>query len=536
MSDKNPIIKEGDYFYDWQGYYPDDGSLDDGIVQPSAPAPAYVNAPVRFFYKCPKCKKKHKHDKGKKLKRINAPAGHLINSDEYEKLNVKFKVNLGCPTCGYNWPMEYDKLVGGGQRWHVLNTTIKETSLEDNEGYYIYENSGVIPGKESYSIAYEIYPTIGNETPITLDKVYINNMFDPTSWDQVLLAIEEDKRKGPRQSIEYGASFGFSEAEAPEYDPTNAPVWLVYNDGQRHLVDMETGEKPEKLEKTEFDVPSALPENFSKTKEGRGPRKPRQFAETAQSVQGNDGKTYLIVSRGMSDKEYKAWQSGETITQGKYFTSLPRTFYVDASLLRQTDEHTYTFVANGVLEGDYIKPISGFETLQPGTFQQPKITNVQENKTKFSKEQAEKIGNSLDVDWDKIDLEQFRIGLEVESEHGKWPELDVVKDNLQTLGKIVLAHLKEFPNYYEKLIPMEKELKKKASDPDKFSEVDLINDPYSGQPLLDKDMPNPMAPAIVQINKKRKPERTPKIIEPVVADVKTSEIDISEQNSDEQTV
>lgn len=74
----------------------------------------------------------------------------------------------------------------------------------------------------------------------------------------------------------------------------------------------------------------------------------------------------------------------------------------------------------------------------------------------FSKEQAKKIGDSLSVDWKKYDLEQFRIGLEVESEHDDGSELDVV-DSKKDLAKIVLAHLKEMPNYYTKLKKMEEE-------------------------------------------------------------------------------
>jgi len=81
---------------------------------------------------------------------------------------------------------------------------------------------------------------------------------------------------------------------------------------------------------------------------------------------------------------------------------------------------------------------------------------LSEEKKTFTKDQAKKIGDSLSVDWDKIDIEQFRMGLEVESEHDDNSELDVVNSE-KDLGKIALAHLKEFPDYYTRLKKMEED-------------------------------------------------------------------------------
>jgi hypothetical protein len=78
-----------------------------------------------------------------------------------------------------------------------------------------------------------------------------------------------------------------------------------------------------------------------------------------------------------------------------------------------------------------------------------------ESKT-YSQDEAKKIGDSLSVDWKKYDLEQFRMGLEVESEHDDGSDLDVVNSKAE-LAKIVLAHLKEMPNYYTKLKKMEED-------------------------------------------------------------------------------
>jgi hypothetical protein len=73
----------------------------------------------------------------------------------------------------------------------------------------------------------------------------------------------------------------------------------------------------------------------------------------------------------------------------------------------------------------------------------------------FTRAQARKIGDELGVDWKKVDLEQFRMGLGVEAEHDDDGKLDVVK-KVTDLGKIALAHLKELPDYYTRLKDMER--------------------------------------------------------------------------------
>ena len=73
-------------------------------------------------------------------------------------------------------------------------------------------------------------------------------------------------------------------------------------------------------------------------------------------------------------------------------------------------------------------------------------------------EEARRIGASLGIDWTKVDLEQFRRGLEVELEHGaRDPETNVTNDDLNLTGKIAWAHLKEFPDYYTRLDRLEAE-------------------------------------------------------------------------------
>lgn len=79
-------------------------------------------------------------------------------------------------------------------------------------------------------------------------------------------------------------------------------------------------------------------------------------------------------------------------------------------------------------------------------------------KKKFTEEEAMEIGGKIGIDWDKVNLEQFRRGLEVESEHGAHdPETNVTNDDLIITGKIAWAHLKEIPDYYTRLDKMESE-------------------------------------------------------------------------------
>ena len=75
-----------------------------------------------------------------------------------------------------------------------------------------------------------------------------------------------------------------------------------------------------------------------------------------------------------------------------------------------------------------------------------------------STEEAKRVGDQIGVDWDRFDLEQFRAGMDVEYEHGsRDPQTDVTGDDPVITGKIALAHMKEFPDYYERLERMERE-------------------------------------------------------------------------------
>lgn len=76
----------------------------------------------------------------------------------------------------------------------------------------------------------------------------------------------------------------------------------------------------------------------------------------------------------------------------------------------------------------------------------------------FTIEEAKRIGEALGLDWIKFDVEQFRMGLDVELEHGKRDSsTNVTQDDEVLTGKIALAHLNEFPDYYTRLQKMETE-------------------------------------------------------------------------------
>ena len=57
----------------------------------------------------------------------------------------------------------------------------------------------------------------------------------------------------------------------------------------------------------------------------------------------------------------------------------------------------------------------------------------------------------LNISFDKYSIEEFLDGINIETEHGRVnSETNVTNDNLITTAKIALAHLNEFPNYYNR--------------------------------------------------------------------------------------
>lgn len=83
--------------------------------------------------------------------------------------------------------------------------------------------------------------------------------------------------------------------------------------------------------------------------------------------------------------------------------------------------------------------------------------------TNITEQQAREVGEAIGIDWSTapFDVAQFRDGMEVELEHGTHdPATNVTGDDPLVTGKIALAHLNEFPDYYVRLERMEEEAKR----------------------------------------------------------------------------
>ncbi|UCH38179.1 MAG: hypothetical protein JSV76_03210 [Candidatus Bathyarchaeota archaeon] len=79
----------------------------------------------------------------------------------------------------------------------------------------------------------------------------------------------------------------------------------------------------------------------------------------------------------------------------------------------------------------------------------------------FTAKKAKEIGEALGINWTKYDVEQFRMGMDVELEHGTENSVtNVTDDDPLMTGKIALAHLNEFPDYYTRLLNLEEEAEK----------------------------------------------------------------------------
>jgi len=78
----------------------------------------------------------------------------------------------------------------------------------------------------------------------------------------------------------------------------------------------------------------------------------------------------------------------------------------------------------------------------------------------FTAEEARDAGRAIGIDWTScpFDVEQFRMGMDVELEHGLHDSTtNVTDDDAIFTAKIALAHLNEFPDYYTRLARMEAE-------------------------------------------------------------------------------
>jgi hypothetical protein len=88
---------------------------------------------------------------------------------------------------------------------------------------------------------------------------------------------------------------------------------------------------------------------------------------------------------------------------------------------------------------------------------------MSEPRHEFTAEEARRFGEEIGIDWasTSFDVDQFRIGMNVELEHGLHDRhTNVSDDNPHVTAKIALAHLNEFPDYYTRLERMEEDAKR----------------------------------------------------------------------------
>jgi hypothetical protein len=103
------------------------------------------------------------------------------------------------------------------------------------------------------------------------------------------------------------------------------------------------------------------------------------------------------------------------------------------------------------------------------------LTGIGTKRT-FTREEALAVATRLGMDFERLkyDIEQFRMGLDVELEHGlRSPETDATGDDSVDTAKIALAHLNEFPDYYTRLAVLEREAADHCQDGDGVSALIL---------------------------------------------------------------
>jgi hypothetical protein len=101
-------------------------------------------------------------------------------------------------------------------------------------------------------------------------------------------------------------------------------------------------------------------------------------------------------------------------------------------------------------------------SLEETNMYRPTATQPNSFKTSYSKEEAAAIALLLGIDFttSKFNLTEFWMGVNTELDHGKkYNPTNVTADDPITTGKIALAHLNEFPDYYRRLKVLEDEAK-----------------------------------------------------------------------------
>jgi hypothetical protein len=92
---------------------------------------------------------------------------------------------------------------------------------------------------------------------------------------------------------------------------------------------------------------------------------------------------------------------------------------------------------------------------------------MSEGRKSFTADDARVSGEEIGIDWatSPFDVEQFRLGMNVELEHGlRELHTNVSDDDPHVTAKIALAHLNEFADYYTRLERMEEEAKREWAE------------------------------------------------------------------------
>lgn len=185
----------------------------------------------------------------------------------------------------------------------------------------------------------------------------------------------------------------------------------------REIYKFFTGETINTLKEIDFEKPKSYIDGIKKAK----------FGELATVER------YRVIHAGLPNK---------------YFRDMA--FEILADELKHAHKYDYIIIIN--LE----RKLEGIQ-MQSST---PGTTDMV--KKSFTLEEAAHIAKVLEIDFskEKFNLEQFRMGLNVELEHGRRdPFTNVTGDDPILTGKIALAHLNEFPDYYTRLAKLEEEAK-----------------------------------------------------------------------------
>jgi hypothetical protein len=77
---------------------------------------------------------------------------------------------------------------------------------------------------------------------------------------------------------------------------------------------------------------------------------------------------------------------------------------------------------------------------------------------KITLNEAKKVGDKLNIDFNVIDIKEWRDGMQIELEHGTHnKKTNVTGNDLMKTGKIALAHILEMKDYYIRLKKMEEQ-------------------------------------------------------------------------------